>query len=68
MLPFQGERLYYRDAVALLLKTRRISVKDLGGGIKASAYLDRTVFREPLNTIEDALPEHLKKNRRSTPI
>ena len=41
--------------------TRRISVKDLGLGLRASAHLGRETFREPLDAIEEALPEHLRK-------
>ena len=61
MLPFQGPRFYHVRAVAMLLKTRRISVRDLGVGIRASARLSRETFREPLDTIERTLPEHLRK-------
>ena len=60
MLPFQGERFYHASAVALLVKTRRISVGDLGVGIRASAHLARETFREPLDAIERALLEHLR--------
>ena len=38
MLPFQGERYYHASAVARLIETRRISVKDLGMGLRASAW------------------------------
>ena len=61
MLPFQGERFYHVSAVDFLVKTRRISVKDLGVGIRASARLSRETFREPLDAIEAKLPEHLRK-------
>jgi hypothetical protein len=61
MLPFQGERFYAQCAVALLVKTRRISIADLGVGIRGSVHLARETFREPLDAIENALPEHLRK-------
>ena len=60
-LPFQGSRFYHVSAVELLLRSGRATYADLGLGLRASAHLSPEVFRAPLDQIEQALPEHLRK-------
>ena len=60
-LPFQGERLYHACAVRFMLRARLITYLDLGLGIRGSGRLSQEVFRAPLDVIEAALPEDLRK-------
>ena len=60
-LPFQGERLYHASAVRFMLRARLITYLDLGLGIRGSGRLSQEVFRAPLDAIEAALPEDLRK-------
>ena len=60
-LPFQGARLYHACAVRFMLQARLITYLDLGLGIRGSGRLSQEVFRTPLDVIEAALPEDLRK-------
>ena len=61
-LPFQGSRLYHGpSAVRFMLQQHLITYADLGLGIRASGRLPPDVFRAPLDRIEAALPEELRK-------
>ena len=57
----RASRRHAHDAVERLLRTGRITYSHLGLGIRASGRLSPEVFRAPLDQIEAALPEHLRK-------
>ena len=60
-LPFQGSRFYHASAVRFMLTQHLIQYGDLGVGIRASGRLPPDVFRAPLDRLEEALPEELRK-------
>ena len=60
-LPFQGDRLYHACAARVMLQARLITYADLGMDIRGSGRLSQEVFRAPLDAIEAALPEDLRK-------
>ena len=60
-LPFQGSRFYHACAVRFMLRQHLVTYADLGLGIRASGRLPADVFRAPLDRIEAALPEELRK-------
>ena len=60
-LPFQGSRFYHAPAVRFMRQQHLITYADLGLGIRASGRLPQHVFRAPLDRIEAALAEELRK-------
>ena len=60
-LPFQGSRFYHVSVVRFMLQHFITTYADLGLGIRASGRLPPDVFRAPLDRIEAALPEELRK-------
>ena len=60
-LPFQGPQSYHACAVKFMLQQRICTYADLGLGIRASGRLAPDVFRLPLDAVEHALPEELRK-------
>ena len=60
-LPFQGSRFYHASAVRFMPQQHLITYADLGLGTRASGRLPPEVFRAPLDRIEEALPEELRK-------
>ena len=56
-----GSRFYRACAVRFMLQQHLIQHADLGLGIRASGRLPPDVFRAPLDRIEAALPEELRK-------
>ena len=65
-LPFQGSRFYHASAVKFMLQQHLITYAELGLGIRGSGRLPPEVFRAPLDRIEEALPEELRKGGGST--
>ena len=60
--PFQGARFYHAVAVRFMQQQQHIiTYADLGLGIRTSGRLLADVFRAPLDAIEAALPEELRK-------
>ena len=60
-MPFQGSRFYHACAVRFMQQHHLITYGDLGLGIRASGRLPPDIFRAPLDRIEEALPEELRK-------